>query len=160
MVDDRLEPANAGERTQSFPAKKGGALEVRVSSGKVTVKGWEKDEVFVRVQSTDEEQLKKVELSQGGGKVLVEFRLDGRHGEDMRFDIQVPSSFNIDLKTGGGELTLEGPGLAEFADSRLLVVSTGEIDRSLAALWKTVKDLELIKSGVRCFKEKKRGRKA
>jgi DUF4097 and DUF4098 domain-containing protein YvlB len=101
--------AVAGEKTQSFPAKKGGALEVRVAGGSVFIKGWEKDEVFVRAQSMNDDQLKKVEITQGGGQVLVEFRWEGRGIEDMRFDIQVPSSFDVDLRTGGGELSIESP---------------------------------------------------
>jgi hypothetical protein len=110
-------PAAGGERSQSFPAKKGGSLEVRVAAGEVNVKGWEKEEVFVRVQSMDEEQLKRVELTQGGGKVLVEFRWEGRNIKDMRFDIQVPSSFNVELKTGGGALSVEAPLNGDLAGS-------------------------------------------
>jgi DUF4097 and DUF4098 domain-containing protein YvlB len=101
--------AIAGEKTQSFPAKKGGALEVRAAGGSVFIKGWEKEEVFVRAQSMNDDQLKRVEITQGGGKVLVEFRWEGREIEDMRFDIQVPSSFDVDLMTGGGELSIEPP---------------------------------------------------
>lgn len=101
--------AAAGERTQSFPAKKGGALEVRADGGSITVRGWDKGEVFVRVRSLNEDQLKAVSMSEGGGKVLVEFRWNNRSVEDMQFDISVPSSFDTDLKTAGGGITIEAP---------------------------------------------------
>lgn len=101
--------AGAAEKTQTFPAKKGGTLEVRVEGGSVTVKGWEKDEVLVRAQCIDEEQLEGVTFSEGGGKVLVEFRSRRHNVEDMRFEASVPSSFNVQIWTAGGELALPGP---------------------------------------------------
>ena len=100
---------SAGEKTQTFPAKKGGTLEVRVEGGSVTVKGWEKDEVTVRAQCIDEEQLEGVTFSEGGGKVLVEFRARQHNVEDMHFEASVPSSFNVQIWTAGGELDLPGP---------------------------------------------------
>lgn len=100
----------AGEKTQSFSVKKGGQLELRADAGSVTVRGWDKDEVYVRAQSLDEEQLKSVTMSEGGGKVLVEFRWgQHRNVEDMQFDISVPSSFNIDVRTAGGGLAIQSP---------------------------------------------------
>ncbi len=102
-------PAAGGETTKSFPAKKGEALEVRADGGSITVRGWDKDEVFVRVRSLNEEQLKAVSMSQGGGKVLVEFRWNKRNVEDMEFDVSVPASFDVDLKTAGGSLVLQSP---------------------------------------------------
>jgi hypothetical protein len=101
--------AFAGERSQSFTAKKGEALEVRVDAGKISVRGWDKDEVAVRVRSLNEEQLKAVTMNQGGGKVLVEFRWEKRHAEDMDFDISVPSAFDVNVRTAGGELALYAP---------------------------------------------------
>jgi DUF4097 and DUF4098 domain-containing protein YvlB len=101
---------SAGEKTQSFSAKKGGQLELRADAGSVTVRGWDKDEVYVRVQSLNEEQLKSVTMSEGGGKVLVEFRwAQNRNVEDLQFDISVPSSFNIDVRTAGGGLVVQSP---------------------------------------------------
>jgi hypothetical protein len=101
---------SAGEKTQSFSAKKGGQLELRADAGSVTVRGWDKDEVYVRAQSLNEEQLKNVTMSEGGGKVLVEFRWgQHRNAEDMQFDISVPSSFDIDVTTAGGELVVQSP---------------------------------------------------
>jgi len=100
---------SAGEKTQSFNVKKGGQLELRADAGSVTVRGWDKDEVFVRAQSLNEEQLKSVTMSEGGGKVLVEFRWNGRDVKDMQFDISVPTSFNIDVRTAGGELVVQSP---------------------------------------------------
>jgi DUF4097 and DUF4098 domain-containing protein YvlB len=101
--------AVAGEKTQSFPVKKGDALEVRVDAGDITIRGWEKSEVFVRVQSFSEDQLREVTMSQSGGKVLVEFDWKERNVKDMHFEINVPSSFDVDLQTAGGELALHAP---------------------------------------------------
>ena len=100
---------SAADKTQTFAAKKGGTLEVRVDGGSVTVKGWEKDEVTVRAECIDAEQLEGVTFSEGGGKVLVEFRSRHRNVEDMKFEASVPSSFNVQIWTAGGQLDLPGP---------------------------------------------------
>ncbi len=99
----------AGEKKQSFSVRKGGTLDVRIDGGDISVRGWEKDEVAVRVQSVSDDQLQNVQLSDGGGKVVVEFRWEGRAMKDMEFEIQVPSSFNIELRTAGGKVAIEGP---------------------------------------------------
>ncbi len=101
--------AMGGERTQSFPSQKGGALKVRAAGGTIEVKGWEKDEVMVRVSSLSEAQLKAVSFSQGGGRILVEFNWDEGTIDEIKFDIRVPSTFNVDLNTGGGDISLDGP---------------------------------------------------
>lgn len=107
----------AGERVQSFAAKKGGRLAVRVDAGPITVRGWDKNEVFVRVTSDDEDLLKKVTITEGGGKVQVEYRGRGREEREIAFAISVPSSFDIDLRTAGGSLTVEGPLSGELEGS-------------------------------------------
>jgi DUF4097 and DUF4098 domain-containing protein YvlB len=99
----------AGERQQTFAVKKGELLQVDVGGGGVTVRGWEKEQVQVTVRSTSEEQLKRVEMSQGGGKVLIEYRWEARRQERIDFEVMVPSSFNIDLRTGGGNLEIASP---------------------------------------------------
>ena len=99
----------AGEKTQSFSVKKGETLEVRADAGEIKVHGWNKDEIFVRVQSLNDDQLKSVTMSQGGGTVLVEYRRSRHSSEDMQFDISVPSSFNIDVHTAGGGIEVQGP---------------------------------------------------
>ncbi len=109
--------SKAGERKQSYSAPKGGMLQVLVDAGAVKVKGWEKEEVLITVSSVNEAQLKNVTFSQGGGKVLVEFKSEKRNIEDMLFDITVPSTFNIDIRTGGGELTLLPPLSGELKGS-------------------------------------------
>jgi DUF4097 and DUF4098 domain-containing protein YvlB len=101
-------PTRGGERAQSFHAQKGGKLQLNAEAGDVVVKGWDKDEVFIRVSSLDEERLKHVSFSQSGGKVVVGLDRAG-DGDDIRFEVQVPSVFNVDLRTGGGDITLESP---------------------------------------------------
>jgi DUF4097 and DUF4098 domain-containing protein YvlB len=101
--------APAAEKTQKFAVKKGGTLELKADAGSITVRGWDKDEVSIRVQSISEEQLKNVTWSDDGTNVKVEFRWRENHAEEMLFDISLPSSYNVDLRTAGGDLTLEPP---------------------------------------------------
>lgn len=101
--------AIAGERQQSFQAQKGELLQVNVGGGNVTIRGWEKNEVLVKVRSVNDEQLKNVEMSQGGGKVLIEYRWNERRQERIDFDISVPTAFSVDCRTGGGNVELLAP---------------------------------------------------
>jgi hypothetical protein len=109
--------SNAGERTQSYTAQKGGKLQLRVDAGDVVIKGWDKDEVFVRATSLDEDELKHLTFSNDGGKIVVELDLRRGKNEDIHFDVRVPSVFNIDLRTGGGDISLEAPLSGELRGS-------------------------------------------
>jgi hypothetical protein len=109
--------SNAGERTQSFAAQKGGRLQLRADVGDVVIKGWDKDEVFVKATSLDEGELKHITFSQDGGKIVIELDLSGGNIEDIRFEVNVPSVFNIDLRTGGGDISLEAPLSGELRGS-------------------------------------------
>jgi len=100
-----------GVRSKTFNASKGGTIEVSVSMGDIRISTWEKNQVDVTVEGLDEEDLPKVKMTQNGNVIRVSFRSRwnewGGSGH-VRFDINIPSQFNIDLSTSGGDLELKG----------------------------------------------------
>jgi hypothetical protein len=110
---------HAGEtKSQTFQVNKGGMLEVSISSGDISVSSWNKSEVFVKAEGIDPEELDELKMSQVGNTVRVTFRPEwGSH--HVVFTIQIPSDYNTDLHTSGGDIQLQGSfrGLLEGATS-------------------------------------------
>ncbi len=103
-VDER------GVRSKSFTVSKGGSLNVSVRSGDVRINSWNKNEVFVRAEGIDNEDLEYLTMKQSGNRVSVEFRPRGNWGwgRGPKFDISIPADFNVDMKTSGGDLEVVG----------------------------------------------------
>lgn len=104
-------PEETGEITQSFSVTKGGRLEVDTESGDIRILPWEKNEVFVRVDGVSERDSDRVKMSQSGNTVTVRYRsrwgwFSG--GRNVRFEINVPSQFDIELETAGGDIDIRG----------------------------------------------------
>jgi DUF4097 and DUF4098 domain-containing protein YvlB len=73
-----------GNRSKSFSVSKGGTIEVSTSRGDINISPWDKNEVSVVIEGLDD----------GSGHV--------------RFAISVPSQFNLDMNTSGGDLEVKG----------------------------------------------------
>ncbi|HEY2933775.1 MAG TPA: DUF4097 family beta strand repeat-containing protein [Acidobacteriota bacterium] len=97
----------AADRSRSFAVSRGGMLEVNISGGNITLNPWEKNEVFVAASGIDDENAARFEMTQTGNTVRVEYR--PRHGSDrLHLDISLPSQFNTDLRTAGGNIEVRG----------------------------------------------------
>lgn len=94
--------------SKSFTVNKGDQLEVYVDEGDVIVKAWEKNEAFVQVSGLDERDLKGVDISQAGKTVRVNFEEQDGRSRHVRFEISVPSQFDLNLETSGGDVLLQG----------------------------------------------------
>lgn len=95
-------------RTKSFNVAKGGTLEVTVDGGDIRISVWEKNEVYVKAEGIYDEDLDHLKMTQSGNDVRVELRNRwGSHGH-ARFDITVPSQYNANLHTAGGDIELRG----------------------------------------------------
>jgi len=127
-----------GARTKSFSVSKGGMLDVEVDGGDIRIDVWEKNEVLVQVEGIDEEDLDRLKMSQKGNTVIVELRRRGRwwSSDHTRFNITVPSEFNADLRTSGGDIELRGSlsgtvkGATSGGDVTLGNVKSGTVDLS------------------------------
>lgn len=101
--------ADDGSRTKSFNVSKGGTLEVSTSRGDIRISPWEKNEVYVEIEGLDDEDIDKVKMTQNGNTIRVSYRSRWYNGSGhVNFSISVPSKFNLDINTSGGDLEVRG----------------------------------------------------
>ncbi len=125
-----------GVRSKSFKVGKGGKIDLTTSYGDIRVMPWSKDEVYVSVTGLDEDDLDRLKMTQSGNDVTVSFRPRGRSWSgDARFDVNIPSTYNVQLKTSGGDVEVDGPltgrvdGSTAGGDIKLGAI-TGDVDMS------------------------------
>ncbi len=120
---------NEGEpvKTKSFQVHKGGTLQVDVS-GDIRISPWSKDEVFVKVRADDADALEDLSMTSQGDRVIVENSRYGYGSEDIKYTINVPTHFNMDLRTAGGTIAIDNP-LVGTVDARTSGgdVTTGDV---------------------------------
>jgi DUF4097 and DUF4098 domain-containing protein YvlB len=98
--------------TRSLTVSKGGRLDLSTEGGDVRVDPWEKNEVLVRVYGISERDSDRVKIMQEGNNVSVRYRskwawISGR-GHDVNFQITVPSQYDVQVETSGGDIQLNG----------------------------------------------------
>jgi DUF4097 and DUF4098 domain-containing protein YvlB len=103
----------AASTTKSFPVKKGGELSVQTENtgADISIHVWDRDEVKVVVDGIPEEDIKALDMSESGNRVVVEYyaeRGNWRRSRNARFNINVPSEFSLELSTAGGDIEVEG----------------------------------------------------
>jgi hypothetical protein len=96
----------ATDKDKSFNVSKGDNLEVSISNGNIIVSTWDKDQVYVKAINVEEEDINNLKLEQQGNRVIVEFK--GEDSDDFRVEISLPSKFNLDLSSGGGNVAVNG----------------------------------------------------
>jgi hypothetical protein len=98
--------AQTTTQSKSFKVSKGGTLEVSVRAGDIRLSTWDKNEVFVKASDIEEEDLDDLEMTQTDNTVRVEFQ--SRWGSTPQFDISLPTQFNVDAQTSGGDISVRG----------------------------------------------------
>ncbi len=97
--------ASSDDIDQEFTVAAGGTLTVNSDSGPIEVRSWERNVVRVRIRNSGSFE---VDVAQEGNDVVViadqEGGLFGFGGSNIRFDIDVPRQYNVDLETGGGSI--------------------------------------------------------
>lgn len=97
-------------RTKSFTVAKGGTLQVDVEGGDIKINVWDKNEVSVKADGIDEEDVDRLKMTQSGNDVRVDYHVRSRWGwsgsSHLRFEITVPSQYNADLHTSGGDIEI------------------------------------------------------
>lgn len=96
------------EEIKSFPAAKGDDLEMRVSPGDVSLFAWDKNEVRIMVKGIDKDDLENLEMEKQGNKIIVRYNSEWNWSGDVKFEVSFPSEFNLDVRTTGGDIKLEG----------------------------------------------------
>lgn len=102
-----VSPALAADRAKVFEVGAGGSLILTTSVGDVTLTAWERNQVAVEVFGIDEEEVSRLSMTQSGNVVRVDFKPEESSG-DVRFQVSIPSHFDVQLKTAGGDITING----------------------------------------------------
>ena len=93
---------------KTFNVSSGGTLTINSDQGSMEVESWNKQEVKIQVKkkARNQERLDAFKLSfdQSGNDISVEGDGEWNSKVSVEYIITVPSSFNLDLKTGGGSL--------------------------------------------------------
>lgn len=104
---------------RTFEVEPGGQLSVDVDSGSIEVKPSDSRKVYVemyrRLEAGSAEEARSllerypVRFSQTGNNIYIESDgPNGRYRKNMELRISVPHNFNVDLKTSGGNIGVEG----------------------------------------------------
>src|SRR5262249_40541912 len=92
----------------AFSVNRGDRLEVYVDEGDVIVKATDKNEASIQVSGLDQEELQGVSITQAGKIVRVSYEERNGRSRHVRFEISIPSQFDMNLETSGGDILLQG----------------------------------------------------
>lgn len=95
-------------RTKSFNVSKGGTLNVNLNVGSINIQTWDKEEVFLKADGLSENAFKNLVTNIKGNELYVRYENyeDDEEG-DVTFTFTVPTKFNLDLNTMGGDIFLK-----------------------------------------------------
>ena len=96
--------------TKSFNVKKGGTLNVSITSGDVRVTTWNKNEVNIKIDSNDKEDINSIKATLDGNTVTVKNNYSNSWGwsGDISLRISIPSDFNTEIHTQSGDVRQTG----------------------------------------------------
>jgi DUF4097 and DUF4098 domain-containing protein YvlB len=95
-------------QTKSFAISQGGSLELVTGAGDVRITTWEKAEVHIEARGVRPEDVDRLDMTQLGASVRVEYRPPRRSSRGIRFEISVPAHFNLNIRTSGGDIRVQG----------------------------------------------------
>jgi hypothetical protein len=111
-------------KEKSFNISSGKNLLVEISSGDVLITYWDKEEVFVKILG-DEDAMEKMDFTMEGNGEQI--KVNGKKKSStsswfssisVKVEIKVPSKFNLDVNTAGGDIKCGGiTGKAELSTS-------------------------------------------
>jgi hypothetical protein len=97
----------SADQAKTFDVGAGGSLVV-VVVGDVALRTSSGTQVTVQASGIPERELSRLSMSQTGNTVRVEYRPREGRAVDAGFSINLPTHFDVDVKTSGGDITLEG----------------------------------------------------
>ena len=100
-----------GNRSETFQVERDGRLDLNTRAGDITISTWSKNEAVVNVQGVPSSGADDLRIRYDGGVLRVDYDPRGwsmsrRRG--LRFKIDLPSDFDLDLRTGGGDIDVVG----------------------------------------------------
>jgi hypothetical protein len=90
---------------KSFTVNSSDNLSLSISMGNIVIDTWNKNEVNVIAKNILESEVELLSMKQSGNKVVVKFK--GDESDDVEFEIMIPAELNLDLSTGGGNISLK-----------------------------------------------------
>ncbi len=93
--------------SKAFQVGPGGQLVVDVSGGDLDITTGSGN-VQIDVVGMSQSNLPDLDIHQSGSTVYVTYRAHGRNSGNLRFELNIPSDFNLDLATAGGDITVSG----------------------------------------------------
>lgn len=97
-----------GEYTKSLKVNRGGKLNININSGTINLTPWEKNEVFVKVDNLDKDEIKNIDVYLEGNNVFVKYNSEWGWGEEIDLYVSFPSQFSVDAKSTGGDISVKG----------------------------------------------------
>ena len=102
-----------GSRSETFQVERGGRLDLNTRAGDIIISTWKKNEAVVTVQGIPPNIESDLRIRYDGGILRVDY--DPRYspwslkrGKGLRFKIDLPEEFGLDLRTGGGDIEVVG----------------------------------------------------
>lgn len=95
--------------TKSFKVSKGGNVDVSLNLGDVQIITWDKDEVLVQARGlySDNED-DNLRITQNGNSIKVSYDEGWGDADELKFIISVPGSFNVEVRTMSGDISVNG----------------------------------------------------
>lgn len=98
--------------TKTFQVKTGGQLIIETDNvwADIEINVWNKSEVSIEVSGVPEDEAEDLEISQNGNTVEVAFyggRKGWKRSRHVHFLVTVPSEFDLDLSTSGGDIEVD-----------------------------------------------------
>jgi len=90
---------------KSFTVNSSDNLSLSTSMGNIAIDTWDKDEVYVIAKNILESEMNLLSMNKSGNIIKVIF--EGDESDDVEFEIMIPAELNLDLSTGGGNISLK-----------------------------------------------------
>ena len=96
---------------KNYSVESGEKLIIKSDTGSIDIKRWNKNEVSIWIQkdSRKSDSLDEylISLEQNNGEVTITGEAPRSNRVSVRYRIQVPATFNLNLETGGGFITVD-----------------------------------------------------
>ncbi len=104
--------ANGAEEviSKSYSVKSGGSLYIESDSGRIEIETWDKNIVDIKITKKSRKERKlgefNLDIEHSGSDVSIEGEGEWNSRVSVTYYIRVPKEYDLDLKTGGGSISV------------------------------------------------------
>lgn len=98
-------------KEENLSTSQGNTVNVSTFAGDVAISTWDKSEVGVKVMGNNNaKEVMEYKSSTSGDNVKIEIKSSKKNKSNiqLKVEVQVPSTYNVEVKTAGGDITLKG----------------------------------------------------